>query len=171
MGGNPNVKFKRDGFQNQPPLTDELAETANLSPRFAIFEQHGDGPRKVRIIDDLRASGVNAVTSTHDTSVPDSLGVFLSTAAYYRLLSPECNIMAAPTDFCHAYKTIGISPHQEAFTAVLLGPPSGPLQVSHLQTQPFGSTRAPGNWARVAKLTQWVILTYFGVFLPIFVDD
>ena len=37
--------------------------------------------------------------------------------------------------------------------------------------QPFGITRAPENLARVANLTQWVALTYCGVYLPIFVED
>ena len=160
-----------DGWLSQPvPLTDALAESTNLTHRLAIFEQPGDGPRKVRIIDDLKASGANAITTLRDTSTPDSLDVLLATAAYYRLISPGCDILAASADFCHAYKNIGVCAEQEAFAAVLLGPPSGPLQVSHLQTQPFGSSRAPGNWDRVTKLTQWILMTYFGTYLPIFAD-
>ena len=92
---------------NPATLTDQLAEAANLAPRFAISEQPGDGPRKVRIIDDVKASGARAITALHDRSIPDSLDVLLSTAAYYRLLSPGCDILAAPTDYCHAYKNIG----------------------------------------------------------------
>ena len=38
-------------------------------------------------------------------------------------------------------------------------------------TQPFGSTRAPANWGRVTALIQWILITYFGLFLPIYVDD
>ena len=43
--------------------------------------------------------------------------------------------------------------------------------MAHLRTQTFGSTRAPGNWARVTRLAQWILLTYFGIYLPIFADD
>ena len=46
------------GLLSQPvPLTPQMAVTVNITPRYAIFEQHGTGPRKVRIIDDLKASG------------------------------------------------------------------------------------------------------------------
>ena len=161
-----------DGWLTHPvPLTPVIAESICLSPRFAIPEYRGAGQRKVRIIDDLRASGVNAVTSMRDTAVPDSLDCVLALEVYFRLASPGCVLKAASTDFCHAYKTIGIAPGQERFSAVLLGPPHGPLLVSHLKTQPFGSTRAPGNWGRVTALSQWILTTYFHVHLPIYVDD
>ena len=55
--------------------------------------------------------------------------------------------------------------------SILLGPPGGPLMVSRLRAQPFGSTRAPANWGRVAALIPWILLTYFGIFLPIYVGD
>ena len=40
-----------------------------------------------------------------------------------------------------------------------------------MKTQRFGSTRAPGNWGRATALFQWILLTYFSVHLPIYVDD
>ena len=156
-----------------PPqeLNAETSASLNLTPRFAIFGQHGNGPMKVRIIDDMKASDVDDVTSTKDTAVPDSLGVFLAAASYYRLIRPGCDLLAASSDFCHAYKTLGIPEDNGLFSTVLLGPPAGPLMVSRLRTQPFGSTRAPANWGRVARLLQWALLTRFGVYLPIYVDD
>ena len=160
------------GWLSQPvDLTDQIAQSANSTPRFSIREPHGDGNSEIRIIDDLKASGVNAITTLHDTSIPDCCDILLAPAAYYRLLSPGCDIRAASTDFFHAYKNIGVPVRQEEFTAVLLGPPCGPLQVAHLRTHPFGSSRAPGNWARVTRLIQWILLTYFGIYLPVFADD
>ena len=160
------------GWVSEPsPLSQHVAETVNLTPRYAIFEQHGDGPRKVRIVDDLKASGVNAVTNTKDTAVPDSLDTFLALTSYYRLIRPGCDLRAASSDFCHAYKNVGIPPDQGRFPTVLLGPPTGPLLVSRLLTQPFGSTRAPANWGRVTRLIQWILFAYFGIHLPIYVDD
>ena len=114
---------------------------------------------------------MNAVTSTHDTAVPDSLDSMLAVAVYLRSLSPGCQLWAASTVFCHAYKTIGIPPGHARFSAFFLAPPNGPLIVSHFRTQPFGSTRAPGNWGRVTALFQWILLTYFSVHLPIYVYD
>ena len=156
-----------------PPvrLTPTMAESLSLSPRFAIFEERGDGPQKVRVIDDLGASGVNGVTATHDTAVPDSLDCVLALSVYFRLLSPGCVLQAASTDFRHAYKTIGIPPGHERFPAILSAPPERPMQVSHLRTQPFGSKSAPGNWGRVTALFKWILMNYFSAHLPIYVDD
>ena len=156
-----------------PPveLNKELSETVNLTPRFAIYEQHGNGPRKLRVIDDMKASGANAITTTNDTAVPDSLDVFLAVSSYYRLIRPGCDLLAASSDFCHAYKTLGIPEDHGLYSSILLGPPAGPLMVTRLKTQPFGSTRAPANWGRVTRLIQWILLTCFGIFLPIYVDD
>ena len=162
----------KSGWLSDPvPLNDDMAASVQLTPRFAVFEQHGDGPRKVRVIDDFKASGVNSTLSMSDTSIPDGLDVFLSLVIYYQSISPGCDLRAGSVDFKHAYKNIGISNDQSEYTAVLLGPPSGGLLVSHLRTQPFGSARAPANWGRVTALLKWILAEFFGISLPIFVDD
>ena len=99
--------------------------------------------RILRIIDDLKASGVNAITPTRDTAVPDSLDNLIALTSYYRLIKPACALKAASSDFRHAYKNAGIPRDVGKFSTVLLGPPAGPLVVSQIRTQPFGSTRAP----------------------------
>ena len=99
--------------------------------------------RILRIIDDLEASGVTSTATTRGTSVPDSLDILLELTSYYRLIKPACALKAASSYFCHAYKNVGIPRDEGEFSTVLLGPPSGPLVVSQLRTQPFGSTRAP----------------------------
>ena len=64
---------------NPVPLDAGTAETVNITPRYAIYEHHGKGPRKVRIVDDLEASGISGITKTKDTSAPDSIDEFLAT--------------------------------------------------------------------------------------------
>ena len=54
---------------------------------------------------------------------------------------------------------------------MLIAPPSGPLMVSNIRTHPFGSKRAPANWARVTRFAQWPLMRVCEVFLPIYVDD
>ena len=100
-----------------PPvsLSPAISETVNLTPRSDICAHHGDGRRKVRPIDDLRASGVNAITDMRDTAVPDSLDRILELAVYLRLLSPGCALQAASTDFWRAYRTIGIPVNRRIF--------------------------------------------------------
>lgn len=43
--------------------------------------------------------------------------------------------------------------------------------VASLTTQPFGSIRAPENWARVASLSQFVIQKLTKIWMGIYVDD
>ena len=86
-----------------------------LNTALRYLDERGGGPRKIRVIDDVRASGANSVTATHDTAVPDSLDCLLSLAVCYRLLSPGCLLKAAPADFSHAYNTIGRPSRRERF--------------------------------------------------------
>ena len=96
------------------PLTQETAEATQLTPRFAIPQRRADGSTKIWAIEDLRASAVNKTLSMRDTAVSDSLDVFFATAAYYRAILPECDLMAASVDFSDAYKNVGIFSGQEA---------------------------------------------------------
>ena len=74
----------------------------NLTPRFAITEQHGDGHQAVWAVDGLRASGEHAITDKRDTAAPDSLNCMIELAVYFLLLSPGVALQAAPADFRHA---------------------------------------------------------------------
>lgn len=166
------MKEVRAGRLSDPrPLDTKTAGAECLAPRYALFEQHGGGPRKVRVVDDLRASAADAITDMRGASIPDSMGVFSAVASYFRLLQPAREIRASTDDFCHAYKNIVTPTENAPCAAVLLGPTAGLLMVSKLRTQPFGSTRAPANWGRVTALIQRVLITYFGAYLPIYVDD
>ena len=99
---------------------------------FCDLGREGGDPRKIRVIGDLRASGVNAVAAMHDTAAPDSLDCHLALAVYYRFRAPGCAIKAESEDSHQAYKTIGLPPGHEWFSALLLGRPCGPLLVSRL---------------------------------------
>ena len=79
-----------------------ISETINLTPRFAITEQHGDGRRAVWAVDGLRASGEHAITDKRDTAAPDSLNCMIELAVYFLLLSTGVALQAAPADFRHA---------------------------------------------------------------------
>ena len=94
-----------------PPtcLTPPMADRFNLTPRFATNVQRGDGPQKVRIIDDICASGVIAFASMLDTTAPESLGRILALAVYCRFLSPGFVLRAASANFAHPYKTSGLA--------------------------------------------------------------
>lgn len=74
----------------------------------------GGGQRRVRIIDDVRASAVNDTLGMSDTAVPDCLDVFYALVSYFGLIRTGRILQAASVDFSHAYKNLGIGPGQDA---------------------------------------------------------
>ena len=57
------------GWITEPiDVTDTMLRTIPLTPRYAISEQHGNNPQKIRMIDDFRASAINAIITTEDTN-------------------------------------------------------------------------------------------------------
>ena len=90
----------RAGWVTEPiDLNDALAGSTPLTPRFAIREQHGEQKPKIRLIDDFRASEINAIVETVDTNIPDSLDVFTALTSYFKLVAPECQLMCSTMDF------------------------------------------------------------------------
>ena len=99
------------------------------------------------------------------------MDVLLALPPYYRLAKPRRELRAASCDFRHAYKNAGVPSDDGEFPSVFLAPPTGPLLVAQLETQPFGRTRPPANCGRVARRIQWASRTFFGIYLPIYADD
>ena len=98
----------REGWITEPvDLTEFDRKNVPLTPRYAINEQHGLQKPKIRLIDDFRASGINAIVETEDTNVPDNLDAGVAIASYFKLVSPECQLMCATLDF-----RIGRSQHR-----------------------------------------------------------
>ena len=152
-------------------LTEDFAKTIPLTPRYAIKEQHGTQKQKIRLIDDFRASGANAIVGTDDTNIPENLDVFFAISPFLRLAAPGCNIKCATLDFPHAYKHVPIQENQKEFATIAIAPPAGSLGIATLRTQPFGSKRAPANWPRVANFAKWLLLVVFRIVISVYVDD
>ena len=92
------------GWVTEPvDLTDDIAQTVPLTPRYAIEQD-----KKIRLIDDFRASAVNAIVATDDTNIPENLDVFAAIAAYTALVAPGCELKCMTLDFAHAYKHVPI---------------------------------------------------------------
>ena len=74
----------RNGRITPPvPITEALLNSTPLTPRCAIKDEHGGRAKKVRVVGDFRVSGINGVMSTLDTSIPQTLGVFLARAPLF----------------------------------------------------------------------------------------
>ena len=126
---------------------------------------------EIRAIDDFRASRVNDLLSMDDTSAPQNLDDFFGMNSMCAHLGCARPLRACVMDFAHAYKNVGIPPSQFDFVTIVLPDLSGAPMGASLRTQPFGSSRAPANWARVANFVQFVLLRLCKVWSGIYVDD
>ena len=109
--------------------------------------------------------------TTYDTSVPETLGAFLGIAAYHKQVGPQCELLGFTLDFSHAYKHVPILAPQRDFATIMLVAPCGVPHTATLRSQPFGSRRAPANWARVTELPKWLLAEFFDISIAIYVDD
>ena len=134
------------------PIADEVLRELPLTPRFCITEQHGLGPEKIRLINDCEISEINKTLELYETSAPDSLNVALSMARIHSLSWKQLTLQLVIVDFSHAYKHIGIDHRQNELSHIALLSPTGIPMYCKLNTQPFGSARAPANWARMTTL-------------------
>ena len=148
------------------PVTSDILSTHVLNPRFVI-EQN-----KPRLIDDLKASGVNDTTSCSDTYKPDTLDNLILQMKRIRSVDPNADMKAFTFDFKSAYKHIGISDESDAVSRlVLLNPNDGLPYWCKMKCQPFGSRVSPRNWGRIVSLIQRIARKLFNIILFCYVDD
>ena len=76
------------GLSKPIELTESVADAANLTPPFAITEQHGGGARRVRTPGDMEAPGINAIATFRDTSIAWRLEIRLRTPVIPASFSP-----------------------------------------------------------------------------------
>ena len=64
-------------------------------------------------------------------------------------------------------------PHERQLDleTIILEPPDGPPVKDTIRTQPFGSKRAPANWARNAAFPRWAFANLFIIALFVYLDD
>ena len=153
----------RKGWVTEPTsISDDMLKSIALTPRFAIDESRGDRVAKFRLIEDVRAIGVEAILSASDTEIPQDLDVFRAAASFYQDRHPWGRLHAFSVDYSHAYKNIPLREDQKGYAAIVLTPPEGSPIAARLRTQAFGAARAPANWTRVTRFAQWAMATLFG---------
>ena len=158
------------GWITEPlPVTDAMLNSVALTPRYAIPEEHGGRAPKIRAVDDFRASGINDALSVLDANIPESMDVFLARIAFYRRIAPDVDLASFSLDFSHAYKHVPIRASSREFSSVVFANPEGRAFVANLRARPFGSRRAPSNWARVTEFSKWVLRNFFGIAIAVYV--
>ena len=84
---------------------------------------------------------------------------------------PNITLLLTIMDFAHAYKHIGVDTKSTRFAVIALTDPQGAVCMAHLNTQPFGSRRAPANWERVTQFVVFVLKRIFRIWIGVYVGD
>ena len=144
-----------------------------LNPRFAIEKEREDDFVKIRIIDNLRMSKVNSVTSTEETYRPQGLDYLMCLTSSYGLgplAVPELQFLSI--DFKDAFKHIALCESETFVSAVaLVEPETKKIFWGQAKTLPFGAKASPAGWGRLACFVAEVICEYLGIPVGCYVDD
>ena len=71
MGGGALTEVSAGRATEPIDFADEMIRAMPITPRYAIAEHRGDQARKVRLVDDFRASAVSAIVAADDTGNRD----------------------------------------------------------------------------------------------------
>lgn len=160
------------GWISEPwEITDDVINEIRLTPRFAMRETHGDGPAKIRSVDDFLISGARGLVSMRVADIPQNIDVFLATAVLYRSIAPRVPLRAFSVGYAHAYKNVPLDRGHADLATIVVVPPGGTPRAAKLRTQPFGAARSPANWGRVTQCARWALSQIFGIDLYAYVDD
>ena len=107
------------GWLSEPIPLSQADPKWPLTPRYAQEEQHGNQAKKIRLIDDFRASGLNNTVSANDTNIPDGLDSFVAICSNYQRMLQGRTLMACSVDFSHAYKHVPLLQSQEEFAKIV----------------------------------------------------
>ena len=96
-------------------------------------------------IDDMKASDVNDLLGLADTSIRESLDVFLSMLLAHARLGSGRPMSAFSLDFAQSYKHVGVSADPLDFATVIRCDHHGAPHMATLKTQPFWESPRPGK--------------------------
>ena len=99
----------KEGCITEPIPLSAVGAKRPTVPRCAIPDQHGDGPKKDRLIDDFRASGLNDTVSMGDADIPQGVGGFLAMWSDRQRLHNGRELIACSVDLAHSYKHVPVS--------------------------------------------------------------
>ena len=147
-----------------------------LSPRFPADEgwrfREGRWFRKVRAIDDLTASGVNAATGLSECVAHETLDD-LAAAAQCLIAggASAADVRFHKDDVREAYKTLPLQSEHLPFAAAVTAESVEQGQFLQLLCCPFGAKASVHAWQRVGAAFQCILLGLFSIVYPRFVDD
>ena len=149
----------------------QLPEGAAVSRRFPL-SQAG----KIRPIDDLSQSQVNATVNTYEQATVDGPDVICGYAVYLMRCLQECGVstdlLGRSLDLASAYRQLAIADGslRHSYLSVF-DPTVGSAALFQQVALPFGSRSAVNAFIRCARFLQWVAAKVFILPLSCYFDD
>jgi len=149
------------------PLSDIL-DDCPLSRRFGILQG-----QKVRCIDHLSRSSVNASVQTCESPKPHTIDVFSAMCVHLMSkLGSEDPWVGRTFDLVGAYKQCAVKPSSKKYAYIVVQKP-GSLELfsSAMLALPFGSVRSVHSFLRISHSLWYVLVKEFKVLMTNYFDD
>ena len=129
-----------------------LPQGAVISRRFGLRQ-----PDKVRPIDDMSVSGINATVQAAERPRPHSVDVIAAITLRLMASQPGKALTGKAFDLKSAYRQLGIHPGSlRASYIAVYNPHQARPEVFQMLAVPFGATRAVYSFLRVVHALWWV---------------
>ena len=140
------------GWLRGPIPFRELGRGCVLSRRFGLKQ-----PNKVRLIDDLSKSHINATVQTPEAPRPRSTDVIASLALALLLDADGRKVLGKTFDLKSAYRQLGIHPNSLACSYIACFDPvsRGPAVFQMLAVR-FGGSRSVYSFLRIVRFVWWI---------------
>ena len=129
----------------------DLPQQCVLSRWFGLRQ-----PNKIRLIDDLSGSLINAIVQTVESPKPHTTDVVASVVLEL-LKQSRSDVVGRAFDLKSAYRQLGIHPNSLwAAFVVVFNPHKRCPEIFQLQAVPFGATRSVFSFLRIAHCIWWL---------------
>ena len=163
------------GWLEGPLDPAELPDHASVSRRFAV-EQLSGGKLKLRPIDDLSESLINASTSRTEAVTPHGIDMVCRALVFRLRHRSSCGLPNDPvvkaTDLRKAYKQLALAP--SALDDANIGvadPKSGNVHIFRSTVLPFGSAASVSAFCRASHAVWFAAVTLLWFHTTVFFDD
>ncbi|CAE7214389.1 unnamed protein product, partial [Symbiodinium sp. CCMP2456] len=150
-----------------PVARETLELDALVSRRFGLKQG-----AKVRLVDDMSASGVNELVTVHESPKPHGPDVIAGAALAAMRRLPGVPLSGRAYDLRSAYRQLPIHPNSLKHSYVShWNAEACSVEVDQLLALPFGAARSVYSFIRAATSIWWLGCTCLGLMWSVFFDD
>ena len=155
------------GWAMGPIPMEDLPSDAVVSRRFGLRQ-----PGKIRLIDDLSASGVNQTVQTAESPKPHSADFIAAMLLAVLKVSEGSKLMGRSFDLKSAYKQLAMAKESLSFAFVAVyNPERAKAEIFQLLAAPFGATRSVYSFLRLSNAIWYTGVKALNLIWSCFFDD